>query len=394
MRILLLNQFFWPDQAPTGLLLEDVAVELSRHGHEATVVCGSSQYVDSSRGEPPAVRIVRLPSLPFSRGTPGRLASWGSFLGFSLWHCLRSQRYDVILAMTTPPGLSLVGALMKRWNRTRLLIWEMDLYPDVAGEVDILKMDSPLYRLICRVFDWSRNQADGVIVLGECMRERLARRGVAASKIHVAENWADGTQIQPRPFPLGEPLRILYSGNLGVAHEVQTIHDVLLHLKNRDEYRFVFAGGGAARAQLERFCREQGIENVEFRPYCEREALSESLGSCHLGLVTLQARCTGTVVPSKVYSLLAAGRPYLFIGSPQATPARIAADHQCGWFCAPGDVAGIVSRLRELSQSPVLLREAGLRARSLFCREYDRSQGVQRILPLLEAPAVAEATCA
>lgn len=385
MRILLLNQFFWPDAAPTGALAADLVRELAARGHHVTVLCSGESYLDARPSQPaPPAEILRAGSARYSRRAAGKLLSWTSFLLAAAWRSLRLAPPDLVLAMTTPPGLALIGLLLKRRFGSRLWIWEMDLYPDVAAATGTVDAASPLYRAARRILTGIRREADGILALGECMRERLVAAGVHPNKIVVAQNWADGAAIRPQPFPGLPPLRILYSGNLGLAHDTETIFEAMLRLKDRPGIEFRFAGDGARRRELEGKCRRAGLGRISFEPYCEAAQLPERLAACHVGLVTLQPACAGTVVPSKVYSLLAAGRPVLFIGPRASTAARLIERHGCGWVATPGDVQAVVSLLDELVAEPWRIVEAGARARRALEEHYELRHGVGRIVAALE----------
>jgi hypothetical protein len=215
------------------------------------------------------------------------------------------------------------------------------------------------------------------------MKDRLAARGIPESRMHIVENWADGNEIRPLPFPDG-PLAIHYSGNLGLAHETNTIQEVIRRLANHAEFQFVFAGGGPRRSALEEFCRTQGIFNVEFRSYCKRSELGTSLAEGHLGLVTQLPQTLGSVVPSKIYGIMAAGRPLLFVGPAASTPARHIRRFECGWHIQCGDVDGLESLLFHLSRNRQLLYAAGTRARQAFESEFDSSIGLAAIKNVIE----------
>jgi glycosyltransferase involved in cell wall biosynthesis len=276
----------------------------------------------------------------------------------------------------------------------------MDLYPDIAVDLNVLKAQSVITRLVGNMADFSRKKADGIIALGEDMKARLVSRGIPEHKIHVAENWADGREIVPAPFQEG-PLVVHYSGTFGLAHEEHTIAQAMRLLRDDRHFRFVFTGGGARRECLEEFCRVEGINTAEFRPYASRYDLGRSLAEGHLGLVTQIPETTGAVVPSKTYGIMAAGRPMLYVGPQRATPALVIERHRCGWRIEPGDAKGMVYLLKQLEQDRNLVREAGARARCAFEEYYDRPIGVKRILSILglsaasgpaAAPAVATST--
>ena len=383
MRILLVNQFFWPDTAPTGQLLSDLTGLIDPSVHKITVLCGGSDYgtVDST-APPPGVKIARLGNSEFSRDRIGRLLSYVSFFVSAAVQGIREPRPELVVTLTTPPLISLLGTLLQQFRGSRHFMWEMDVYPDVAVSLNVIKAQSLTTRLIGAVADFSRRKADGIIALGDDMKARLMARGIAENKIFVAENWADGCQISPGPFTEGA-LTVHYSGTLGLAHEERTISEAMSRLKNDIRFRFVFSGGGARRERLEEFCNKEQIRNVEFRPYTNRSDLSRSLAEGHLGLVTQVPETVGAVVPSKIYGIMAAGRPILFIGPNGATPARLIQRFECGWRIEPGDTLGLVRLLRVLERNRHLLTNAGARARGAFESHYDKPIGVRRILSIL-----------
>jgi glycosyltransferase involved in cell wall biosynthesis len=190
MRILVINQFFWPDLAPTGQYLCDLTRHLAANGHEVTVICSGGAYAkaDAAGSEPPPVRIIRVPGTRFKRGALSRLFSYSAFFAGVLWHQMRVPRPDIALTMTTPPLLSVAGWILKMLRGSRHFIWEMDLFPDVLVTVGALPENGTVTRILGWISDSARRHSDGVIVLGPCMRARVMARGIPADLVHVAEN--------------------------------------------------------------------------------------------------------------------------------------------------------------------------------------------------------------
>lgn len=385
MRILIANQFFWPDVAATGQYLCDLARHLSAEGHEVTVICSGGSYAEAGRdaGEPPLVRILRVPGLPYRRGALARFISYLTFFAGALWYEFRVPRPDMVVTMTTPPLLSVTGTIMKAIRGTRHYIWEMDVFPDALVTLGALPERGPAARLLGWIQDCSRRRSDGVIVLGPCMRARLLARGTPAHLVHVAENWADGSAISPRPNRRCGPLNVFYSGNLGLAHDVDTIAWAMHHFRNDARFLFTFAGGGVGRTRLEQFCAAEGIGNARFLPYASRRDMDEHLAQADIGLVTELPACIGTVVPSKVYGLMAAGRPLLFIGPKEATPGLLIQRFHCGWQIDPGDLPALIALLEWLSVRRESAWAHGRRARAAFDRNYDLMHGVCRVAAAL-----------
>lgn len=387
MRILLLNQFFWPDSAATSQLLTDLARGLAQRGHEIRVICADAGYNVASAESQPAVHIHRVKTSAFTRGRIGRLASYLSFYVLAAVRAMMIPTQDVVVTLTTPPLLSLLGTLLKGVKSSRHFIWEMDVYPDVAVDLQYIKAGGVVDRTTGWLADFSRRHADGVIALGECMKERLANRGVDPHRIFVVNNWADSSAIPAAPVDAAvkDKLVVLYSGNLGLAHDVETVTRAILHLTDDDRFRFLFIGSGERIRELASFASVHNLQSVEIRPYVDRLKLGESLASGDIGLVTQRDACCGSIVPSKVYGLLAAGRPILFVGPRKATPAEIIRRFHCGWHIACGDDSGLVQLLRHLITHPEEVQRAGANARRALLDTYDLPIGVERLASILGA---------
>lgn len=392
MKILLLNQFFWPDSAATSQLLTDLARGLAEQGHTVYAISADGGYAVSAAGDPPPVQIHRVKALPFVRGKLGRVLSYLSFYLSAAVRGLTLPRPDLVLTLTTPPLLSLLGTLISALRGSRHFIWEMDVYPDVAIDLDYFKAGGIADRLTGFLADLSRRRADGIIALGECMKQRLISRGIPADRIAVAENWADADAIQPLPRA-GDPdqLVLLYSGNLGLAHDLETLTESMRQLRLDDRFRFLFVGSGGRRQELANFCEKHAIASAELRPYVQRDSLSESLSAGDIGLVTQKEACCGSVVPSKVYGLLAAGRPILFIGPKDATPARLVERFNCGWHINCHDSGALTAMLQYLASNPEVVARAGRRAREALVDHYDLPLGVARIISILGADRASNA---
>jgi colanic acid biosynthesis glycosyl transferase WcaI len=382
MRLLFISQFFWPDTAATGKMLTDVTRALDSQINQTTVLCGNMDYGVIDSADPPPVKICRCGGFPFSRGKIARVRSYASFFTRAACKGFFMPCPAMVLTLTTPPLTSLLGTFLKMIRGCRHYTWEMDLYPDIASDLKILPAKSLLARTLMHIADWSRRKADGVIVPGEDMKARLIARGFPGHRIHVAENWADGREILPMPFPEG-PLVIHYSGNLGLAHDVETIMNALKQLGRDRRFRFVFAGDGAQRERVQNFCRVHDIRSASFLPWSSRSGLGLSLGSGHLGLVTQLSETCGSVVPSKTYGIMASGRPLLYIGPRNGTPARIIEKYRCGWRIDPGDAPALVALLERLGEDRPLIRDTGERGRKAFELNYDRVIGVTRITDIL-----------
>ena len=385
MKILLINQFFWPDSAATSQQMTDLTATLASRGHEVHVICSKGGYAAAAATAPPPATIHRVSGLPFVRGKVGRLLSYLSFYPSALLRALTLPRFDMVVSLTTPPLISLVGTAVKSLRGSRHFIWEQDIYPDVALNLGYIKAGGIIDRVVGWLADSSRTHADGILSLGKCMTLRLVRRGISATHMYLTENWSNSEAIHPLPRP-GDPneLVLLYSGNLGLAHDVRTFALAALDLKGDSRFRFIFVGGGSRREELRQYVDVYGLASVEERSYVPRDQLSEGLSIGDIGLVLQYDNCSGLVVPSKVYGIMASGRPILFVGPADATPALHIREHGCGWQVDNGDHAGLAQLLRYLADHRDEVRVAGARARHALLLHYDLPIGTARIASVLE----------
>jgi glycosyltransferase involved in cell wall biosynthesis len=403
-RIVVISQFFGQDQSAVGQFLADFASGASEAGHDVRVICGANDYASdevAARGgnrhrkpstnndrewpaEQPAVDVEWVKTAAFSQNSSKKLLSYATFYAGAVWKALRIPKPDIVVTLTAPPGLAWIGWLLQRIRGCRHVTWEMDVYPDIA-----VSLGMTFAGWTAGLFDFPRRRADAVIVLGDCMKARMLRHGVAEARIAVAENWADGRMISPLPFPDCPPLRILYSGNLGLAHDIVTIRGVMERLAGNPDICFDFAGGGLERGKLMDFCREHGMTNASFRGYARQQDLGASLAECHMGLITQKSETLGCVAPSKLYGLMAAARPALYIGPAAATPALLIQRFNCGWHFECGDEAGVMALLLRLLDHPEEIHAKGQNGREAFQQNYDKPAGVARVIRALglEAPA-------
>ncbi len=402
MRILFVNQFFYPDTSATSQLLTDLAVDLAAAGHEISVLTSNAEYHGgretlAAREVYRSVIIRRVFCGRFDRESPLRRAS--SYLRFLFGvgvRLFRRRPPDVVFVLTTPPLVALLPALLQTWRGVPYVCWVQDVYPEVAVAVGAIAPTSRAVRLAAGLNGYIYASAAAVVALGSCMERLLRDTGVSPKKLHVIHNWADGQAIRPtarraNPFLRGLGVRdefvVLYSGNLGRGHEFETLTGAMLELRASPAIRFMVIGDGARLSEVTEFVRKWGLTNVSFLPPQPRADLSLTLSAGDVGIVSTRSGCEGTMVASKIYGLLAAGRPYIYIGPVATTMAEVAEVHQCGWHIAEGDIAGLCRLLQSLRRQPELVAAAGLNARAALEAVFDRPHGVRQFEMLLSRVA-------
>lgn len=402
MRVVFINRFFYPDLSATSQLLTDLALDLADAGWEVEVVTSRQRYDDASKPLPAheesdGVTVHRVWGTRFGRHfLPLRALDYGTFYLFSSWRLWRLLGPgDILVAKTDPPLISIPAAYIARQRRAILVNWLQDLFPEVAVALRVRLLKNDFGRWLRKMRNRSLEMARANVVIGRLMRRRLEREGIGGSSIWVIHNWAPGEAIFPlageenslrRAWGLENYFVVGYSGNLGRAHEFETLLGAAERLRSDNNIRFLIIGDGARRAYLKRKAEKKGLHNIVFRPYQPREQLRLSLTVADVHLVTLRPHMEGMIVPSKFAAIAAAGRPALFIGEPRGEIARMIKRDEAGLCFRPGDVDGLVEAIHGLALSPERLAGMGRNARVLFEREYssDRSleqwRGLMRML--------------
>ncbi|HZC47108.1 MAG TPA: glycosyltransferase family 4 protein [Candidatus Acidoferrum sp.] len=384
-RVLFLNRSFWPDHEATGQFMTELCDDLSLD-HEVTIVAGPSCSTDHkngagvrlwSRERRGKVSIIRTWGTRFSKTSlAGRLVNLGTYYLLAAAVASRLPRPDIIVAETDPPLLGALAAVLKRRWGCRLVYNVRDLYPDIAEVTGGVR--SPfLLDLLRRGNKYAYERADLIVTLGHDMAQRIISKGVPADKVMVVPDWVDCGRIRPlesNPFRrnFGDKFVVMYSGNIGLSQQLEAVLEAADWLRDDSRILFAIVGEGARKKWLEERARAMGLRNVTFLPYQPLEKLGESLGAADLHLIPLAPGAAGCLVPSKIYGILAAGRPFIAMMEESAEVAQIAREDAVGFVVRPGDVHALIGTIRKAVNSPERLKQMGLRARRLAESRFDR----------------------
>lgn len=399
MRILMINQVFWPDVAATAQHAHDLGRHLVGHGHEVHVIASRAIYGKKGGALPPrqekdGIHIHRVARSFFGKaGLAGRAADFGLFYLAAAWKALRVPRPDVVVCFTTPPFISALGHILRAVRGCRSVYWVMDLYPDVAVACGVMKESSLLVRVLERLNRWCLRRADRAVVLGRCMEERVRAKGVDHGQVVRIGVWSDQAEIAPIPreanpyraeWNLGDRFVVMYSGNFGLGHDVDTMLSAAERLRGDDRIRFVFVGGGKKKEIVDAFVKERGLTNAVLAGYQPRERLDASLSCADAHLVSIQEGVEGCVVPCKLFGVMAAARPTIYIGHPSSEVARVLDERGCGVVVRQGDVDGLVREITRLAADHAATRTMGERARTALSEAYNREMACEAWRELLE----------
>jgi colanic acid biosynthesis glycosyl transferase WcaI len=340
MNFLLLNQCFHPDLMATAQQLTDLAVGLTEAGHSVTVIASDRGYDDPSKRFPRretwrGINIIRISSLAFGKNSRLRRAiNFASFLINCSRQLLRLPRFDVVVALTSPPLISYLGSLFVRLKGGKFFFWVMDLNPDEAIAAGWLRQNSLTGEMLAGLLKSSLDHADGIIALDHFMKSRIVAKGVRPELVTVLPPWAHDDQVHydqqgreafRKEHGLTDSFVVMYAGNHSPCHPLQTLLDAALLLSDRSDVVFLFVGGGSEQEKVRQFAATHDLENVRCLPYQTTEKLSASLSAADLHTVVMGDVFVGIVHPCKLYNILRLGSPFLYIGPAESHISEIIA---------------------------------------------------------------------
>jgi glycosyltransferase involved in cell wall biosynthesis len=391
MRVLLINQYFPPDAAATAYLVGELAEDLARE-HDVEVVAGRPSYnPEASSFAPSGVRVRRAWSTTFARGgIGGRLTNYATFVASSLVDGLRTSPPDVVVGFTDPPVIGLVASTVaRRFGRPFVYVCE-DIFPDVGlalGRLDNPVVVGALRRMNHRL----RRDAARIVAIGRDMEEKLVQEGTARSKIAMIPNWAtplpdddDQRAELRRSMGWDDAFVLMHAGNVGLAQHLDIAIDAAATLRDTP-LRFVVLGDGAARPRLEAKARGLGLTNVQFLPYRPKPEAQVLMQAADLHLISLVPGLKGAVVPSKMYGVMAAGRPFAAAVDEGSEPQLVVQDEDCGLWVPAGDAGALATTLRSAISTD--LDAMGRRGRAALASRYSRTVATASYRDLLQRVA-------
>jgi len=388
-RLLVLNQYYWPAVEATGQLLSQLCAGLAED-FDVTVVTGVVPGTGPGKERHDGVDIVRVASTAFDRRRLVlRATNYSTYLAQSLVTALRAERPDVVLCMTDPPVIADVALLVSRRFGAPLVVISQDVFPEVA--VELKRLDNPVVVAALRyAIRFYLQRADRVVAIGETMRTRLAEKGADPGNVVVIPNWVDVDALTPRErdndwareHELVDPFVVMHSGNIGHAQNLDSLIRSATFLRDLDDLRIVLIGGGARRQELKDLARLLEVEQVRFFGYQPREVLPESLSSADIHVVGLAKGLSGYVVPSRLYGILAVGRPVIVAADAESETAQVVQEAEAGVIVPPNRPDLLAAAIRRAHDGELDLESMGRKGRE-YVSGADRVVAIGRYRALL-----------
>lgn len=386
MRFLLLNQFYPPDAAPTGVYLHDVARGLVEAGHEVRVLTSRRGYDGSgpfpARETVDGVDVRRLAGAPFGHGRAGRAASYASYLALALPRAVAGGWAEHVVTLTSPPYVGVLGALAARVRAATHVHWAMDLYPDVLDAHGVGRtVRGPLGALA----RWQTRATRLVIAPSAGMARRIRERASDGTAVADVPLWTRPHERTPNLAALrqalgwpAQALVLLYSGNLGLGHRFDEFLAAARALGPAGPL-WVFAGGGARRAEIE---AQAGEAPVRLLPYADPAEHRARALAADVHLLSLRGAWDGLIVPSKLQAAFGAGRPVIFVGNRAGDVGRWVDESGGGWTVDEGDTDALLRAVAEAGD-PEERRRRGEAALAFALDRFAPARNVARMVELI-----------
>ena len=382
VRLLVLCPHFAPDVAPTGEVMTRIVDELAARGHHIEVVTSLPWYLHHRVEDDWSGRLIRRESVKWGRITrvhpfPAadkrnlfrRALSFAGFTMVATGAAMFGKRVDGVIAMSPPLTLGPAGWVASVTRRAPFIFNIQDVYPDVAVEVGAIT-NRRVIGALRWLERWSYARADAVTVLSEDLRRNVAAKTSDPSKIRVIPNFVDTERIAPASrmnayraeLGVGEKVIVMYAGNIGYSQPLELVVETARRLEARDDLHFVVNGSGSGRPSAEAAAR--GLSNITFLDLQPRERLPEVLAAGDVHLVLLRKGLAASSVPSKTYSILAAGRPIVASVDSGSEVANLVTETNSGIAVPPGDVDAFVRAVEHYADDASARAEAGASARA------------------------------
>jgi colanic acid biosynthesis glycosyl transferase WcaI len=399
MRLLFINRFFHPDQSATARLLTDLTEGLAAQGYDVMVITGRAGYFAGERLRPnienyKGVIVRRVWSTRFGRcRLLGRAVDCLSFFASASWATWRTKKIDCFIVLSDPPLLSTLSAVIGRLKRWKTICWLQDVFPENAVRAGLLPAGWAS-RTLRRIAAWSLQTTDCTVVVGRCMERHLRLMGGPPRRVVLIPNWADRDALTPVPrddnwfrdrHGLNGQLVVMYAGNLGVVHDTESLVCVIRHLQGVPQVSFLFMGYGQGRNRLETVARREGFTNLTLLGFQTHHDLCYSLSAGDVHVVTLRADMEGLSVPSKVYGIMAIGRPIIYIGPEGSEAAAVIRDAGCGEVYAPEESQQAALAIRDLAYRRDRAERLGTSGRQYFAKYLDKKFALERFKTVLRS---------
>lgn len=397
-KVLFFNRSFHPDVEATGQLLRELTGNLSEQ-FDITIIAGRSYFRPESTSFLPfiwerhgRVKVLRVHNTVLPKSNLlYRVINLTTYFILSFAGGFFAGRQDIIIALTDPPVIGLIGSFFSFIYGAKFVYYCQDIYPDV-GVISGRLTNRYIVWLLEAVSGLIMKRASLIVVLGEDMKKRLLMKGAAPEKTTIIPNWADPEQIYPikegnnplsDKFSLGKNrFIVMFVGNLGLTQDLENIIIAASRVTGNKDILFIFVGDGAKKQEL--VDAAKSVENVLFIPYQPKEEIKYYLSLANVHIVSLHKGLWGCIVPSKVYGIMASRRPFIAAIDEESDVAQMIREHECGILAKPGDADDLTNKILWAYDNRSLLNDMGRRGREALLVWYSKNIASRKFACTLE----------
>ncbi len=410
MKILLINQAFYPDGVATAQHSIDLALYLTDRGHQVSVISGNRAYEDRKRMFPnrenyKGIEIYRVASTGFGKLSFLRRVVDSVTFDFNLLiKIFLVPKQEVVMCLTSPPLVGFFGMIYRMFRGGEFVQWLMDINPESAIAVGYLKKGSVSSRILLAIFRMTLRWSDRIVVLDRWMKKTVMAHGIPADRIYVIPPWPVQETKGIQPEPLGsrdnlfrkekgweDKFIILYSGNHSIVHPLTTLLGAAKLLKDEKDILFVFVGSGLRVGEVTAFAKENNLSNIAQLAFQPIEKLKATLAMANLHAIVLGDAVSGLVHTSKVYGVMASGRPFVAICPRQSHLSDLLQECPYGFQVEHGQPDKLAEAIREAKKlGNSVLREYAKKNFDYSTKNYRREELLRRFHIEAIAPGYVE----
>jgi len=390
-RIVVFSELYYPEETSTGYFMTKIAEGLSAD-FSVMAICSQPSYFMRGRRAPAkelhkGVYIRRYFSTTFNKDRMTlRLLNIVTVCFSSFFLALRTiSRSDLTLVVTNPPLLPFIIWLASKLKGAKFALRIDDVYPDMLNVAGMLERGSLIYWILEHLNSFLYRDSDRIIVLGRDMYSLILNKiGIQHhNRVHVIPNWGEINQIYPcsrdnntllREFQIEEKFVVQYAGNMGYPHDIESLVEAAKLISKNSKIHFLFIGSGVKRRWLEKEVKRHDLRNVTLLNPRPRSDQNSFLNACDIAVSALVRGMSGVSVPSRMYNIMAAGKPIVAIGDENSELGFVIREEKIGWITPPRDIGALVNVILEAEADPERLKAMGTHARQLVEKKYSRDR--------------------
>jgi glycosyltransferase involved in cell wall biosynthesis len=399
-KVWIASELYYPELTSTGYFMTGIAESIAHHA-EVEVLCSQPTYAlrgqrAPRREERNGIQIWRANSTTFPKDQIiGRLINLITFSVAVFFRAVtRMRKGDQLLVVTAPATLPFVMLLAAKLRGVRSAMLVYDVYPEVLVASGFMKRESTVVRLATHLSSLLFDKYDEIVVIGRDMRDLIAARTANASdKITVIPNWSDTQRIRPSKesgiqirarFGLENKFIVQYLGNMGRTHGIATIVEAADSLREHSDIHFLFIGEGFQKRFLVEAVASRRLTNVTILPSCPADELNAYLNACDLALIAFRADMAGVAVPSRMYGVMAAGKPILAVADEGSEIERVVIEDQIGIVVPPENPSRLTAAILGAQRGDVDLALLGRRSRQAAVTKYSKELILERYIAVFD----------